>query len=164
MTVHGVYIGVAAASRPDARVTTLAEALGRQLAAAGAILVCGGGPGAMAAACRAARAAGGTTIGLLPGERRDEGDPDLTVALPTGLGQGRNLLLVRASDALVAVGGGYGTLSEIAIALRLGVPVVGLATWSLALQGRQVEAFPLVEDAAEAARLALRAARAGHGG
>ncbi|HKE99027.1 MAG TPA: TIGR00725 family protein [Actinomycetes bacterium] len=159
-----VSIGVAAASQPDARVAALAEALGRHLAEAGATLVCGGGPGAMAAVCRGARGAGGTTIGLLPGDRRDEGNPYLSVTLPTGLGQGRNLLLVRASDALVAVGGGYGTLSEIAIALRLGVPVVGLATWSLALQARPVEAFPHVDDAAEAARLALRAARTRHGG
>jgi uncharacterized protein (TIGR00725 family) len=80
------------------------------------------------------------------------------VALPTGLGEGRNVLLVRASDALVAVGGGFGTLSEIALALRTGVPVVGLATWTLALGGAPVEPFPQVDNAAEAARLAVTAA------
>ena len=112
----------------------------------------------MAAVCRGAVAAGGTTVGLLPGHDRREGNPDLTVALPTGLGQGRNLLLVRASDALVAVGGGYGTLSEVALALRTGVPVVGLATWALALDGRPVDAFPVAGSAEEAARLVLAAA------
>ena len=152
------YIGVAAASAPDERVVALAEVLGRHLAEAGAVVVCGGGGGAMAALCRGAAGAGGTTVGLLPGASRDEGNPDLRVAIPTGLGEGRNVLLVRASDALVAVGGGFGTLSEIALALRTGVPVIGLATWALALEGAPVDAFPQVDDPAEAARLALAGA------
>jgi uncharacterized protein (TIGR00725 family) len=156
-----VYIGVAAASAPDERITGLAEELGRHLAEAGAVIVCGGGGGAMTAVCRGAAAVGGTTVGLLPGARREEGNEHLTVALPTALGEGRNVLLVRASDAVVAVGGGFGTLSEIALALRTGVPVVGLATWSLALGGEPVDAFPQVDDPAEAARLALTAAATG---
>jgi uncharacterized protein (TIGR00725 family) len=143
-----LYIGVAGASRPAPALLGQAELLGRRLAEAGAVVVCGGGPGVMEAACRGARSAGGTTVGLLPG-----------LALPTGLGQGRNLLLVRSSDALVAVGGGFGTLSEIALALRTGTPVVGLATWSLGLDGDPVEAFPVAEDADTAARLVLEAAR-----
>ncbi len=113
----------------------------------------------MTAVCRGARAAGGVTVGLLPGADRSSGNPYLTVALPTGLGEGRNLLLVRASDALVAVGGGFGTLSEIALALRGGVPVIGLATWGLTLAGTPVDAFPAVESSEEAAQLALEAAR-----
>jgi uncharacterized protein (TIGR00725 family) len=124
------------------------------------VVVCGGGPGVMAAVCRGAQAAGGTTVGLLPGLDRVTGNPYLTVSLPTGLEQGRNLLLVRASDALVAVVGGFGTLSEVALALRTGVPVVGLATWSLVLGGRPVDAFPVVGDAEAAARLVLEAAHA----
>src|SRR5205823_5099641 len=92
----------------------LTDHLLTDLAAVGAVIVCGGGGGAMAAVCRGAAAAGGTTVGLLPGPSRDEGNPHLSVAVPTGLGEGRNVLLVRASDALVAVGGGFGTLSEIA--------------------------------------------------
>jgi uncharacterized protein (TIGR00725 family) len=159
-----VYIGVAATSQADARHVRLAEALGRHLAEAGAVVVCGGGGGAMEAVCRGATSAGGMTVGLLPGARREEGNEHLGVALPTGLGEGRNVLLVRASDALVAVGGGYGTLSEIALALRIGVPVVGLATWSLALGGAPVEPFPRVEDPAEAARLAVAAAGARRSG
>jgi uncharacterized protein (TIGR00725 family) len=114
----------------------------------------------MAAVCRGAQAAGGTTVGLLPGLDRVTGNPYLTVSLPTGLEQGRNLLLLRASDALVAVVGGFGTLSEVALALRTGVPVVGLATWSLVLGGRPVDAFPVAGDAEAAARLVLEAAHA----
>jgi uncharacterized protein (TIGR00725 family) len=153
------YIGVAGASQPEPGLAEEAELLGRRLAEAGVVVVCGGGPGVMEAVCRGARSAGGTTVGLLPGEDRREGNPHLSVALPTGLGQGRNLLLVRSSDALVAVGGGFGTLSEIALALRTGTPVIGLATWSLRLGSRPVQAFPVAGDADTAARLALEAAR-----
>jgi uncharacterized protein (TIGR00725 family) len=152
------YIGVAGASRPEEPLLALAETLGRRLAEAGATVLCGGGGGVMTAVARGAVEAGGTTVGLLPGADRAEANPHLTVALPTGLGEGRNLLLVRASDALVAVGGGYGTLSEIALALRTGVPVIGLATWGLTLASRPVAAFPLVETPEEAARLAMEAA------
>jgi uncharacterized protein (TIGR00725 family) len=154
-----LYVGVAGASRPEPGLLEQAELLGRRLAEAGAVVVCGGGPGVMEAACRGARSAGGTAVGLLPGLDRGEGNPYLSVALPTGLGQGRNLLLVRASDALVAVGGGFGTLSEIALALRTGTPVVGLATWSLHLEYGPVDAFPVADDPETAARLALEAAR-----
>lgn len=153
-----LYIGIAATSRPTVEVEAAARELGAHLAQAGAVVVCGGGSGAMAAVVAGASRAGGTTVGILPGSDRAEGCAGLTVALPTGLGEGRNVLLVRASDALVAVGGGFGTLSEVALALRTGVPVVGLRTWSLRLEGRPVDAFPRVEEAAEAAELALAAA------
>ena len=153
------YIGVVGASQPAPGLLTEAEVLGRRLAEAGAVVVCGGGSGVMEAVCRGAWSAGGTTVGLLPGLDRSDGNPHLSVSLPTGLGQGRNLLLVRSSDALLAVGGGFGTLSEIAHALRTGTPVVGLATWSLALDGRPVDAFPVARDAEAATRLVLEAAR-----
>jgi uncharacterized protein (TIGR00725 family) len=154
-----LYIGVAGASRPEAPLLDQAELLGRRLGEAGAVVVCGGGPGVMDAVCRGARSGGGTTVGLLPGLHRTDGNPHLDVSLPTGLGQGRNLLLVRSSDALVAVGGGFGTLSEIALALRTGTPVIGLATWSLLLGDHPVDPFPVAEDAEAAARLVLEAAR-----
>jgi uncharacterized protein (TIGR00725 family) len=154
-----LYVGVAGASQPEPALVEEAELLGRRLAEAGAVVVCGGGPGVMEAVCRGARSVGGTTVGLLPGEDRRDGNPHLSVSVPTGLGQGRNLLLVRSSDALVAVGGGFGTLSEIALALRTGTPVIGLATWSLRLGARPVDAFPVAGDAEAAARLALEAAR-----
>ncbi len=154
-----MYVGVAGASQPDASQVAAAETLGRLLAEAGATVVCGGGPGVMTAVCRGARAAGGITVGLLPGGDRAAGNPYLTVALPTALGEGRNVLLVRASDALVAVGGGFGTLSEIALALRTGVPVVGLTTWGLTLAGGPVAAFPVAQSPEQAAQLAVEAAR-----
>ncbi len=152
-------MGVAGASQPEPLLLDQAEVLGQRLAEAGAVVVCGGGPGVMEAVCRGAQSAGGTTIGLLPGLDRAEGNPHLTISIPTGLGQGRNLLLVRSSNALIAVGGGFGTLSEIALALRTGTPVVGLATWSLHLDFRQVDAFPVADTPDTAARLALEAAR-----
>jgi uncharacterized protein (TIGR00725 family) len=149
------YVGVAGASRAEPELLAQGELLGRRLAEGGAVVVCGGGPGVMEAVCRGARSAGGVTVGLLPGLDRADANAHLTVSVPTGMGQGRNLLLVRASDALVAVGGGFGTLSEIAIALRTGVPVIGLATWSLQLDDRPVAAFPVASDAETAARWAL---------
>jgi uncharacterized protein (TIGR00725 family) len=154
-----LYVGVAGASQPEPALVEQAERLGRRLAEGGAVVVCGGGPGVMEAVCRGAQSAGGTTVGLLPGLDRAGGNPYLTVSLPTGLGQGRNLLLVRSSDALVAVGGGFGTLSEIALALRTGTPVVGLATWSLLLDSRPVDAFPVATDPDTAADMALGVAR-----
>jgi uncharacterized protein (TIGR00725 family) len=154
-----IYVGVAGVSRAEPALLDQAEVLGRRLAEGGAIVVCGGGPGVMAAVCHGAQSAGGTTVGLLPGLDRAEGNPHLTIAIPTGLGQGRNLLLVRSSDALIAVGGGFGTLSEIALALRTGTPVIGLATWSLQLDDQQVDAFPVAGDPDTAAQLALEAAR-----
>ena len=153
------YVGVAGASQPEPPLLDQAELLGRRLAEAGAIVVCGGGPGVMEAVCRGAQSAGGTTVGLLPGLDRAEGNPYLTISVPTGLGQGRNLLLVRSSDAVIAVGGGFGTLSEIALALRTGTPVIGLATWSLHLGSHQVDAFPVADTSDAAAQLALEAAR-----
>ncbi len=85
----------------------------------------------MEAACRGARAEGGTTVGILPGIDRGAANPHVSVAVATGLGEARNALVVRAADALIAVGGAYGTLSEIALALRAGKPVIGLGTWEI---------------------------------
>ena len=136
-----------------------AEAVGRALAEAGAVVVCGGLGGVMAAACRGASAAGGTTVGILPGSSRADANPWVGVALPTGLGEARNALVVRAVDVLVAVGGGYGTLSEIGLALRTGTPVVGLGTWELARGGAPDVGVERVASAAEAARRALELAR-----
>ncbi len=125
------YVAVVGASAASAEICGWAEDVGRALATGGAVVVTGGLGGVMEAACRGAREAGGTTIGLLPGDDRAEANPWVDVAVPTGLGEARNVLVVRAADALVAVGGEFGTLSEIALALRLGKPVVGLATWRL---------------------------------
>ena len=115
-----------------------AEEAGAAIADGGATLVCGGLGGVMEAACRGARSRGGLTVGLLPGTDREDANGWVVLALPTGLGEGRNALIVRAADAVVAIGGGWGTLSEIALALRAGVPVLGVGTWELAREGAPV--------------------------
>ena len=114
-----------------ADLTATAERAGRALAAAGAVVVTGGLTGVMEAACRGAREAGGTTLGILPGFDRADANPHVDVAVTTGMGEARNALVVRAADALIAVGGGYGTLSEIALALKGGKRVVGIGSWEI---------------------------------
>ena len=109
----------------------------------------------MEAACRGARSGGGTTVGILPGLDRRAGNRFLDVAVPTGLGEARNALVVRAADALIAAGGGFRTLSGIALALAAGTPVVGLATWELAKEGRPVEAIARAASPEEAVDRAL---------
>jgi uncharacterized protein (TIGR00725 family) len=105
--------------------------VGRELAARGAVVVCGGLGGVMEAACRGAKEAGGRTVGILPGTDRAAANAFVDVAIASGLGEARNALVVRAADALIAVGGGYGTLSEIALALKAGKRVVGLDSWDI---------------------------------
>jgi uncharacterized protein (TIGR00725 family) len=136
-----------------------AEEVGRLVAEGGAILVCGGLGGVMEAACRGARSAGGLTLGILPGRDRREANRYVEVAVATGLGEARNALVVRSADAVVAVGGAYGTLSEIALALKGGTPVVGLGTWELARGGVADTGLIRADRAAEAARTALDLAR-----
>lgn len=155
-------VGPGTAASPG--IEALAEAVGRRLAEAGAVLVCGGLAGVMAAACRGAAAAGGTTVGLLPGDDRRQANPWVTVAVPTGLGELRNGLVVRAADAVVAVAGEHGTLSEIALALKLGRPVVGLGTWRLVRpDGSRDTGVVVVGDPVWAADEALRLAGARSG-
>jgi uncharacterized protein (TIGR00725 family) len=127
-----------------------AEQIGRAIAHAGATLVCGGLGGVMAAACRGACAAGGMTVGILPGSDRAAANRWVRVAIPTGLGELRNGLVVRAADVVVAVGGAYGTLSEVAFALKTGVPVIGLGTW-------EIDGVQAVDSARDATARALEA-------
>jgi|SRR5215218_8902680 len=130
----------------------LAEDVGARLAEAGAIVVTGGLGGVMEAACRGARSRRGTTVGLLPGLDRGAANGWVDVAIPTGLGELRNGLVVRAADALVAVGGGAGTLSEIALAVKGGLVVAGLGTWEL-------PGVTAAASAQDAVALALQPAR-----
>ena len=122
---------------------------------AGAVLVCGGLGGVMEAACRGARSRGGRTVGLLPGLDRGAANGWVEVAVPTGLGEARNTLVVRAADAIVAVGGAWGTLSEIALGLRAGLPVVGIGTWELSRGGEAVEGISAMDNPSEAVAEAL---------
>jgi uncharacterized protein (TIGR00725 family) len=112
----------------------------------------------MEAACRGVVAAGGTSVGILPGAERSQANAHVTVAIPTGLGEARNALVVRAADALIAIAGEWGTLSEIALAMKAGKPVVGLGTWELARAGDRVEGIERASSAQEAVSAALAAA------
>ncbi|MDQ1335981.1 MAG: hypothetical protein QG552_2931 [Thermodesulfobacteriota bacterium] len=122
-------IGVIGAGACPAATYELARKIGFEIGKRGWILVCGGLKGVMEGAARGCLEAGGMTVGVLPGLNRGSANPYITVALPTGLGDGRNLLVVRSSDLLIAISGGYGTLSEIALALKADKPVIGLETW-----------------------------------
>jgi uncharacterized protein (TIGR00725 family) len=153
------YVAVVGAGEPDEHTVGLAEDVGRALGERGAVLVCGGLGGVMEAACRGAKSTGGTTVGLLPGDDRRHANAYLDVAIPTGMGEMRNALIVRAADVVIAVAGEFGTLSEIAFALRIGKPVVGLETWELAKKGKTVAAFARAESPADAVDQALRLAR-----
>lgn len=126
-----LYVSVIGASDCGAAERTLAEKVGRLLAREGATLICGGLGGVMEAAARGAKQAGGTTIGILPGHDRSAGNPYLDHTLTTGIGHARNLAVVSSGDAVIAIGGGYGTLSEIGLAAKVGRPVVILGGWHL---------------------------------
>jgi uncharacterized protein (TIGR00725 family) len=125
------HVAVVGPGQASADEVEAAHAVGEGLARGGAVVVCGGLGGVMEAACRGAREAGGATVGLLPGLDRRDANPFVDVAIPTGMGEARNALVVRAADALVAVGGGYGTLSEIGLALKAGKPVVAVRSWEI---------------------------------
>lgn len=124
-------VAVIGASQCSPRLAHLAEEVGEGIANLPADLVCGGLGGVMEAAARGARRGGARTIGLLPGIHKEAANPFIDIVLPTGLGQARNVLVVLAADVVVAVGGELGTLSEISLALKHGIPVVGVETWPL---------------------------------
>jgi uncharacterized protein (TIGR00725 family) len=153
-----------AGGAPEAHAAVLAaaEEIGAELARCGAFLVCGGLGGVMEAACRGAARHGGQTIGLLPGRDRADGNPYLSVTLPTGLGELRNALVVGVSDAVIAVGGSWGTLSEIALAVRTGKPtvVLGPMSWEIDYPG---EGYMVADSPLDAVEQALRAAESAAG-
>ena len=133
----------------------LAEQAGSEIARRGAVLVCGGLGGVMEAAARGAHTAGGLTVGILPGPSADEANPYIDVPVATGLGEGRNTLVVRSSEAIIVVAGSYGTLSEIALALKMEVPVIGLGTWQLRAPDGSIPPIIPAQTAAEAVEKAF---------
>ena len=153
-----IHVAVVGSGHADESERDLAARLGRALAEAGAVVVCGGLGGVMEAVCRGVRDGGGLSVGILPGADRGAANPYVDIAVPTGMGEGRNVLVVRGADAVVAVGGEYGTLSEVALALQAGIPVIGLGTWELAKQGRAVEVVLRANTPEEAAAAAVREA------
>ncbi len=131
-TSKKMQIGVLGASSCESDIEEAAYRVGREIARQGAILLCGGLGGVMEAAARGAKDAGGLTVGILPGASASDANRYIDLKIVTDMGHARNVVLVRSADAVIAVSGGYGTLSEIAIARKIGVPCVGLHTWDLA--------------------------------
>jgi hypothetical protein len=124
-------IGVIGAGIADGALLAVAESVGMLIARRGALLVCGGLGGVMEAAARGAKSGGGTTIGILPQNHAQEANPYIDVPVATGFGEGRNVIITRTADALIAIGGEYGTLSEIAFGLKMGKPVITLQGWNI---------------------------------
>jgi len=145
-------IGGGECSKEEAK---LAEAVGRELARQGVILVCGGLGGVMEAACKGASSQGGVTIGILPGDSRQAANPYVQIPIVTGIGHARNMAVVKSAQAVIAIGGSYGTLSEISHALQSGIPVIGLNTWSLSKNGQQDNSIILAQNPTEAVNKAL---------
>lgn len=149
-----MYIAVVGPGKCDEKTCQLAREVGRLIAERGGVVVCGGLGGVMDAAADGASAAGGRAVGILPGDTRAGASRHLSVAIPTGLGEARNALVVRAADAVIAIAGEYGTLSEIGLALKIGRPVIGLRTWELHKAGRKDAGVVEVSGPEEAVRTA----------
>jgi uncharacterized protein (TIGR00725 family) len=155
-----IVIAVIGEGDPTPEIAAMAEAVGKEIATAGAVLVCGGLGGVMAAACRGARSCGGVTLGVLPGTRHADANAWVTYPIPTGLGHARNIIVVRSAHAVIAVGGRYGTLSEIAFAKIEGIPVIGLDTWEVKRPDQTEDAVRPAANPQEAVEMALTAAAA----
>ena len=155
-------VAVCGESDPQTSLADLAFEVGRGIAERGAVLICGGMTGVMEHAARGARAAGGLTIGLLPSDDPDDANPYIDVAIATGIGQARNAILARTADGVIAIGGGLGTLSEIAFALRNHQPIIGLRTWRFDREHQTEPELPVAVSPREAldwlfAQMAARA-------
>lgn len=157
--------GRGASTDPDLTAAcATARQVGRELGRAGAIVVTGGLGGVMEAAARGAREAGALTVGILPGARAGDANPWIAVPIVTDLGHARNVVLVHSSEALIAIGGSYGTLSEVALALKIGLPVATVNSWRMERPGHPEPAIAVFDDPAAAARWALEAADRGRAG
>ena len=143
-----IQIGVIGADQCSLEIERLAEEVGREIAKKKALLICGGLGGVMEASARGAKKEGGVTIGILPGFSFEDANPFIDIPIVTGLSHARNVLVVRSSQAIIAVEGGYGTLSEIGIALKLRKPVVGLRTWDVS---KKIVTVETPEDAVKKA-------------
>jgi hypothetical protein len=154
-----MFVAVIGGSQCSEEEVKLAEAVGHELAKRGAILICGGLGGVMDAACKGARAEGGITVGILPGDNRYAANPYVQIPIVTGMGYARNTIVAKSAQAVIAIDGSYGTLSEIAYALQNNIPVVGLNTWSLSLSGRKDDSIIPAQDPADAVEKAIAAAK-----
>ena len=151
-------IAVIGGSQPTSKEAELAEEVGRQLAKQDAILVCGGLGGVMEAACKGASSEDGTTIGILPGDSRQTANPYIQIPIVTSIGYARNVAVVKSAQAVIAIGGSYGTLTEIGHALQSNIPVIGLNTWVISKNGQQDSSIIPAQNPAEAVKKALELA------
>jgi uncharacterized protein (TIGR00725 family) len=158
MSKRQIFIGVIGGSKVPAAIAELAEEVGREIARHNAVLVCGGMGGVMESACKGAFQEGGLTIGILPGENRKYANPYVQIPVVTGIGHARNVIVVRTAQAVIAIDGSYGTLTEIGYALQDGKPVIGLGTWSLSIDGRKEKNIIPAKSAKEAVEKALKLA------
>jgi hypothetical protein len=152
------FIAVIGGSQPTSKETKVAEKVGRELAKQGAILVCGGLGGVMEAACRGASSEAGMTIGILPGDNRQAANSYVQIPIATSLGYARNAAVVKSAQAVIAIGGSYGTLTEIGYALQSGIPVIGLNTWAISRNSALDNSIIPAESPAEAVKKALELA------
>ena len=148
-------IAVIGGSEPSPEEARLAEEVGRELARRGAILICGGLSGVMEAACRGAASEGGLTIGVLPGDTPDTANRYVRIPIVSGIGYARNVAVVKSAGAVIAIGGSYGTLTEIAYARQSDIPVIGLNTWLISRNGQTDDSIIVAENPAEAVDIAL---------
>ena len=149
-------IGNSSCSPEEAK---LAESVGELLAQRGATIICGGLGGVMEAACRGAKSKGGSTVGILPGQDASMANPWVDIPVVTGIGEARNVAVVKSAQAVIAIGGRYGTLSEIAYALKSRIPVIGLNTWSLSRNGLEDDSIIRVQSATDAVERAISLAK-----
>jgi len=159
-TSKHLMIAVIGESHASDEIAKLAEEVGKEIGKAGAVLVCGALKGVMEQACKGAKSAGGTTIGILPGSKREDANPYIDYPIITGIGYARNKLVVKSGHVVIAVGGSYGTLSEIAFALGYEIPVVGLKTWNFVHHSGKVDQkVHHVSTPKEAVELAIKLAQ-----
>jgi len=154
-----LYLAVVGGSVCTEEEKQLARGTGKEIARRGGVVICGGGGGVMEAASEGANSEGGVVLGILPGEDHRPGNRFLSFSIATGLGEARNAIIARTVDAVIAVGGEYGTLSEIALALKMGKPVVGIKSWFLQSPRRDGQVIFEAETAEEAVELAINAAQ-----
>jgi len=155
-----IFISVIGESHTTPEIAKLAEEVGAEIGKAGAVLVCGALKGVMEYACKGAKSAGGTTIGILPGSKREDANPWVDFPIVTGIGYARNKLVVKTGHVVIAVGGSHGTLSEIAFALGYKIPVVGLKTWQFIHHSGQMDReVHYVNTPKEAVALAMKLAK-----
>lgn len=149
------FIAVIGGGNSSQQADELAEEVGREIAKQGAILVCGGLGGVMEAACKGASREGGLTIGVLPGDNRLSANPYVQIPIVTGIGYARNVAVVKSAQAIIAIDGSYGTLSEIGHALQSGIPVIGLNTWSLSIDGQADNSIIPADNPKDAVKKAI---------